>query len=162
MNKDKYFMEIAFKVAEASKCKRAKYGAVLVSPDGRIVSTGFNGKPRGAINDNVCYREGLPDNASKPNCCLHSEANCLFFASPEERIGSTLYVSGIPCTDCLLLCMQAQIGRLVFFENADGHKGDMNREFINKYGIWRKIMFVQGKVINGILQFIDYPIFAEA
>lgn len=76
-NKDAYFMNIALKVADGSKCIRAKYGSVIVSKDGRIISTGYNGKPRGSKNDHICYRNGLPDNSPKPNCCLHSEANAI-------------------------------------------------------------------------------------
>lgn len=138
MNKDEYFLHLAFEVAKASRCIRAKYGSVIVSRDGRIVSTGYNGKPRGSINDDICYREGLPDNAAKPNCCLHSEANALMFSSPEEREGGTIYVSGIPCTDCTLLIAQSGLSRLVYYEGenyVNGHKGNLDLEFYRKYGM---------------------------
>lgn len=130
-------MGLAFHVSTASKCLRAKYGSVLVSKDGRIISTGYNGKPRGSSNDNVCYREGLEDNAPKPNCCLHSEASCIVFCSPEEREGATMYVSGIPCTDCALLIAQSGISRLVYYvgEQPSGHKGNFDLEFYTKYGM---------------------------
>jgi dCMP deaminase len=136
--KDTHFMEIAFHIASASKCIRAKYGTVIVSKDGRIVSTGRNGKPRGSINDDVCYREGLPANSRElPNCCLHSESNALMFCSPEEREGATMYVSGIPCTDCALLIAQSGISRLVYYvgEQSSGHKGNFDLEFYGKYGM---------------------------
>lgn len=141
MPSDTYFMNIALDVAKGSKCIRAKYGSVIVSRDGRIVSTGYNGKPRGAINDYICYREGLEDNAAKPNCCLHSEANALLFSSPEERIGGTIYVSGRPCTDCLLLIFQSGLSELVYLDedNATGHSGNINQTFILKYGFIDKI-----------------------
>lgn len=134
--KDDYFMNIAFSIREASKCLRAKYGSVLVSKDGRIISTGYNGKPRGSINDHICYREGLPSNASKPNCCLHSEVNCIMFSDPIEREGGTLYVSGVPCTDCALVIMQSGISRVVYFdgETETGHRGNMDEDFLKKYG----------------------------
>lgn len=137
MTKDEYFMGLAFQVAQASKCLRAKYGSVLVSKDGRIISTGYNGKPRGSINDGVCYRQNLPDNASKPNCCLHSESNCIMFSDPIEREGGTLYVSGIPCTDCALLIAQSGIARLVYYKGSasSGHKGDFDESFYEKYGM---------------------------
>lgn len=130
-------MELAFHIASASKCLRAKYGAIIVSKDGRIVSTGRNGKPRSSINDDVCYRVGLEDNAAKPNCCLHSESNALMFCSPEERDGATMYVSGIPCTDCALLIAQSGIARLVYYtgEQSSGHRGNFDLEFYKKYGM---------------------------
>jgi len=313
MDKDKYFMEIAFNVSKASKCKRAQYGSVIISKDERIISTGYNGKPRNSINDSVCYREGLPDNSrgivkidnspieyslvklskdtccfidkededwvnqwkwylnssgyavrnltaeervtlkrtsvrlhrelaikhgilqddtlevdhisgnpldnrsinlrscshaenlsngknrinntsgfkgvgkckdglwrayikkdgkfihlgkfadieearnsylyaaqelfgefvrtsdviyrSAPNCCIHSEVNALLFSDPIARLGGTIYVSGIPCTDCTLLIAQSGLSRCVYYKNKNGHKGNLDQEFINKYGI---------------------------
>jgi len=136
MNKDEYYMKLAFDVAQASKCKRAKYGSILVSRDGRIVSSGFNGKPRGSINDDVCYREGLPDNdRTNPQCCIHSESNCIDFCAPEEREGATIYVSGIPCKDCMLRIIQSRIARVVYYDgpSESGHKGNMDLEFIGQY-----------------------------
>lgn len=141
MNKqDIYFMRLALAVADASKCKRAQYGTVIVSKDGRIVSTGYNGKPRGSCNDDMCYREGLEPNAAKPNCCIHSEANALMFCSPEERRGGTLYVSGIPCTDCALLIMQSGIERVVFLDaDNNGHRGNSTANFWHQYGFSHRI-----------------------
>lgn len=141
MPNDAYFMNIALDVAKGSKCIRAKYGSVIVSRDGRIISTGYNGKPRGSVNDNECYRVGLEDNASKPNCCLHSEANAILFSSPEERAGGTIYVSGRPCTDCLLLIFQSGLSKLVYLDenNATGHSGNINKTFICQYGFDDKI-----------------------
>lgn len=142
MPSDQYFLTLAAQVAEASKCKRAKYGSVLVSKDGRVISTGYNGKPRGSVNDNICYREGLADNSrALPNCCIHSEANCLLFSDPVVRQDGTLYVSGYPCTDCLLLIMQSGIKRLVFWAkaSASGHKGNFSWDFLNRYGFGSKI-----------------------
>ncbi|HMN11177.1 MAG TPA: deaminase [Bellilinea sp.] len=137
MPSDKYFMDLAFAIANASKCVRAKYGTVIVSHDGRIVSTGYNGKPRGSTNDHLCYRNNLPANSPKPKCCLHSEANALLFAGAERTQGATLYVSGVPCTDCALLIQQAGISRLVYYsgENAFGHRGNFDTEFYRAYGM---------------------------
>ena len=39
-SKDESFMEIAESVSMRSTCLRRRYGAVIVSKDGRIVSTG--------------------------------------------------------------------------------------------------------------------------
>jgi dCMP deaminase len=139
-DKDEYYMNLAFEVAKGSKCLRAAYGAIIVK-DGRIVATGYNGKPPHSINDAVCYRTGLPDNASKPNCCIHSEENANIHSAPEERLGATLYVSGVPCTDCALLIMASGIRRVVYFDGpaASGHMGNSDLEFWGKYGFGDKI-----------------------
>ena len=49
-SKDQSFMEIAVAVSMRSTCLRRRYGAVIVSKDGRIVSTGYNGAPRHRAN----------------------------------------------------------------------------------------------------------------
>lgn len=147
MISDDYYMGLAFQVAEGSKCIRAKYGSVLVSHDNRIISTGYNGKPRGSSNDHLCYRQGLPDNAAKPNCCLHSEANCLLFSSPIDRIGGTLYVSGVPCTDCALLIAQSGVARLVYYDgpSVTGHVGNFDAGFYTSYGMSFEVIAWQKK-----------------
>lgn len=48
-SKDEYYIGIAERVLERSTCLRRKYGAVLVKND-EIVSTGYNGSPRGEAN----------------------------------------------------------------------------------------------------------------
>src|SRR6266699_542895 len=134
--KDKYYMDLAFQVSKGSKCFRAQYGTVIVSSRGTIVSTGYNGKPTGSCNDHVCYREGLPPNAPKENCCLHSEWNAIMFSAPVDRDGGTMYVSGVPCNDCSLLIMQSGISTLVYFDGTlvSGHRGSSDDAFWEKYG----------------------------
>jgi len=134
--KDEYFMNLAIQISTGSKCVRAKYGTVLVSKDGRVVGTGFNGKPRGSCNDHICYREGLQPNSPKENCCIHSEANAIMFTNPLDREGGTAYVSGICCLDCMLLLLQSGVSRIVYLdsEESNGHKGSSTYESWEKYG----------------------------
>ena len=49
MSKDMYYLKIAESVLERSTCLRRRYGAVIVNND-EIVSTGYNGAPRGEQN----------------------------------------------------------------------------------------------------------------
>ena len=140
-----YFIGIALAVAEKSKCLRAKYGTVIVSEDGRVISTGYNGKPRGSTNDDVCYREGVPNNAAKPNCCIHSEMNALLFSDTISRKGGTIYVTGRPCTDCALAIAQSGVARLVFLDEPNGsggHVGNFSSKFHEKYGMKFEVVAV--------------------
>ena len=43
---DEYFMEMAYVVSKRSTCIRRKVGAILVK-DKHILSTGYNGAPKG-------------------------------------------------------------------------------------------------------------------
>ena len=46
---DEYFMDIAHVVARRGNCRRRQVAAVIVR-ERRIVSTGYNGTPRGITN----------------------------------------------------------------------------------------------------------------
>ena len=134
MTREKHigWMRVALAIAEQSKCVRAQYGTVILDSGGRVISTGYNGKPAGSCNDVVCYREGLPPDANKPKCCLHSEQNALVFGNYAEYQGGTLYVSGLPCEDCALLIMQSGVKTLVCLEDERGYDGV---NVIQRYGV---------------------------
>ena len=54
-----YFLDIAKSVGRRSTCLRRQYGAIIVK-DKIIISTGYNGAPRGeanCIDTGVCERE---------------------------------------------------------------------------------------------------------
>lgn len=140
MRRDRYFLMLTEDIKSRSRCLRAQYGSLIVSADSRIVSTGYNGKPRGSTNDEICYRLDLSDNAAKPNCCIHSEMNAIMFSSPAERRGGTIYISGIPCTDCLLAIIQSGLTRIVYHDQPSYHLGRLHRgntdeDFLVKYGV---------------------------
>ena len=59
VTKDNYYLDIAQTVAERGTCLRRLFGAIIVKND-TIVSTGYNGAPRGRKNCwdlKFCYRE---------------------------------------------------------------------------------------------------------
>lgn len=51
IDKNNYYSDRAETVLERSTCLKRKYGAVIVSND-EIISTGYNGEPRGFTNCN--------------------------------------------------------------------------------------------------------------
>ena len=108
VSKINYYLDIAQTVAKRSTCLRKHYGAIIVKND-CIVSTGYNGSPRGRKNCsdiNYCMRDKLniPRGERYEMCrSIHAEANAIISASREEMIGSTLYMS----------CLDAKTGELV-------------------------------------------------
>ena len=121
--KDRIYMNIALEIAKASKCFRAKYGAIIVSADDRVVATAYNGKPRGSCNDGECYRKGLKPGAEGPPCCIHAESNALLFCSQADMKGASLYISGLPCGTCMLLIANSGISRVVALRDGHDYKG---------------------------------------
>ena len=99
VSKHNYYLDIAQTVAERSTCLRKKYGAIIVKND-IIVSTGYNGAPRGRRNCSdigSCTRELLhiPSGERYELCrSVHAEANAIISASRRDMIGATIYLVG--------------------------------------------------------------------
>lgn len=125
-SRDEYYIGIAAAVSRRSTCLRRQYGAVIVNKD-EIVSTGYNGSPRGGVNccdTGVCNRIGCDHNdGNYANCCsVHAEMNAVISASRAEMIGATLYLAGFeegkvikaePCPICERMIENAGIERVV-------------------------------------------------
>ena len=123
-SKDEYYLGIAEAVAKRSTCLRRQYGAVIVKND-VIVSTGYNGSPRNAVNccdSGECWRtaNGIPHGERYEMCqAVHAEANAIINANRADMSGATLYLVGIedgkrierpePCLLCQKLIRNAQI-----------------------------------------------------
>lgn len=101
VSKHNYYLDIAQTVSERSTCLRKRYGAIIVKND-TIISTGYNGAPRGRKNCTdigSCMRDTLniPRGERYELCrSVHAEANAIIAASRENMLGSTLYMC---CTD---------------------------------------------------------------
>ncbi|MEJ6949753.1 deoxycytidylate deaminase [Natronospora cellulosivora (SeqCode)] len=98
IEKKNYYLGIAEMVLERSTCLRKKYGAVLVNND-EIISTGYNGSPRGCTNCNekgTCIRDELnvPRGTKYELCAgVHAEQNALLSSSRQEMMGADLYLA---------------------------------------------------------------------
>ena len=97
VSKENYYLDIAQTVAERSTCLRRKFGSIIVKDDS-IISTGYNGAPRGrknCIDLGHCTREelGIPRGERYEMCrSVHAEANAIIAAARDLMIGSTLYI----------------------------------------------------------------------
>ncbi len=97
VSKHNYYLDIAQTVAERSTCLRKMYGAIIVKDD-VIVSTGYNGAPRGRKNCNdldFCMRDKLKiPRGERYELCrsVHAEANAIIAAARERMLGATIYM----------------------------------------------------------------------
>ena len=117
VSKENYYLDIAKTVAERATCLRRKFGAIIVKND-VIVSTGYNGAPRGRKNCTdleYCQREkmGIPRGERYELCrSVHAEQNAIIAAPREQMLGATLYMvcvspedgSVIPGTSSCMMC----------------------------------------------------------
>lgn len=98
VSKEAYYLNIAREVAKRSTCLKRHYGAVIVNHD-EIISTGYNGSPRGEENCDDrgrCPRLDKPHNSGDYSDCpaVHAEQNAMISASRKDMIGGTLYLYG--------------------------------------------------------------------
>ena len=99
IDKENYYLDIAQTVLERSTCLRRCYGAIIVKND-EIVSTGYNGAPRGrknCIDLGYCTREAMniPSGERYELCrSVHAEMNAIISAARRDTLGSTLYLAG--------------------------------------------------------------------
>lgn len=115
---DRYFLDIAAVVALRSPCVKRQVGAVLVSEDRQILSTGYNGPPRGAPHrdEHTCVRIGIPSGErADVVCCAHAEINAIAQAARHGVAvkGATLYVTTSPCAWCARSIINAGVVRVV-------------------------------------------------
>lgn len=130
IDKENYYLDIAETVLERATCLRRCYGALLVRND-EIISTGYNGAPRGRANCvdlGRCAREELkiPSGQRYELCrSVHAEANAIISAARSETLGATLYMAckdpatgallggSTSCSMCRRLIINAGIARVV-------------------------------------------------
>ena len=122
ISKENYYLDIAGTVLARSTCMRRHYGAIIVQDD-EIVSSGYNGAPRGRRNCGdlgYCAREALniPSGERYELCrSVHAEMNAIISASRDKMIGSSMYLAGadaqtgkyIPNSNSCSLCKRVMI-----------------------------------------------------
>lgn len=107
-SKINYYLDIAQTVATRATCLRRKFGAIIVRDD-VIVSTGYNGAPRGRKNCcdlGTCLRVemNIPRGERYELCrSVHAEANAIISAARDRMLGADLY----------LCCVDGETGKLV-------------------------------------------------
>lgn len=139
IDKENYYLDMAEAALERATCLRRKWGAVIVKDD-EIISTGYNGAPRGRKNCTElgkCIREELnvPRGERYELCrSVHAEQNAIISASRRDMISATLYEVGIdistgeyvknamPCAMCKRVIINSGITKMVFRDTKDTYR----------------------------------------
>jgi|TARA_Y100000310_G_scaffold332744_1_gene408893 dCMP deaminase len=95
---DLYFMSLAFVVAQRSLDRDTKHGCVVINEDKTVLALGYNGPPRGSIDENVPLTR-----PEKYPYMVHSELAAIINAARHgiPLKGSIFYITGHPCADCM-------------------------------------------------------------
>ena len=148
IDKTNYYLDIAGTVLERSTCMRRHYGAIIVQDD-EIVSSGYNGAPRGRKNCGdlgYCTRQAMdiPSGQRYELCrSVHAEANAIISAPRREVLGATLYMvcrdpetgalipNSTSCSMCRRLIINAGIARVVIRDTPSEYRMvDVRKEWI--------------------------------
>lgn len=112
MRKFLSFFPTALSLAAKSKDRSTKVGAIALDDDYDILSTGYNGFPRG-VDDDVEERHARP---AKYLYTAHAEENLVAQAARKgvSLKGTTVLVTSLfPCTTCSRLMIQAGVKRII-------------------------------------------------
>ena len=150
IDKENYYLDIAETVLERSTCMRRCYGAIIVKND-EIVSTGYNGAPRGRKNCmdlGYCAREAMnvPAGQRYELCrSVHAEMNAIISAARRDTLGATLYLAGreaksgellhdaTSCSMCRRLIINAGIERVVIRSTRQDNSVVQVEDWVGEY-----------------------------
>lgn len=120
---DEYFLKLAQVVKTRSNCFRNQMGALIVK-DQQIVTTGYNGTPRGLKNcdEGGCLRcqqredDKLKRFEGEERCvCIHAEQNAIIQAAYHgiSTYGAMMYLTVTPCLTCAKMIINAGIIKII-------------------------------------------------
>lgn len=127
---DDSFMAMAMIFSTRSKDPVTQVGAVIVTPDHRILSVGYNGTPNGFTDEDMPWGKGDPDRLNtKYPFVVHAERNAVlnFRGYMREFKGATVFVTHFPCCECAKELVQVEVGEVVYLH---GDQRDAASELI--------------------------------
>ena len=117
---DENFMLHAVVASARSKDPSSQVGACIVGSNNRILSLGYNGAPNSWDDNEFPWeREAEDENYIKYPYVIHGEMNALlnYKGDNKDLVGSTVYVTLFPCSNCAKCLAQAGIKRVVYLSD---------------------------------------------
>lgn len=113
------FMSITELVAQRSTCIDRQIGCLLVSKDHKILSSGYNGAPRGVehcTDNGFCLKERFNDIEACSSA--HAEQNAIINAYQLERV-YYCYCTRSPCIACVRMLLNTNCRVIIFRDDHD-------------------------------------------
>lgn len=108
-------MGVALLAAKRSKDPNTQVGCCIVDKGNIILSTGYNGFPKGCSDDVFPWaREGTE---TKYPYVVHSELNAILNSGGKDLRGARLYVSLFPCNECAKAIIQSGISEVIYLSD---------------------------------------------
>jgi len=105
-----FWMGMAKQASTLSKDPSTKVGAIIVTPDNRQCSIGYNGFPKGVDESSERWQRPI-----KYEYVVHAEENAIINA-PFDTQGCDLYCTLQPCHKCMGKLVNAGIRDIFFLE----------------------------------------------
>jgi dCMP deaminase len=114
---NEYFMGVALLAAQRSKDPSTQVGACIVDDNNRILSTGYNGFPRGCSDDVFPWNRNEAQGETKYPFVVHAELNAILNTRGKSLVGSRIYVGLFPCNECAKAIIQAGIKEVIYLSD---------------------------------------------
>ena len=114
---DEYFMGMAVLSSLRSKDPSTKVGAVIVSPENKVISIGYNGMPAKLDEEQLTWNKGEGLDSKYLYVC-HAEFNAIL----NTQVGGSLknakvYVTLFPCNECTKAIIQTGIKEVIYLDD---------------------------------------------
>lgn len=117
INWDDYFMGVALLAAQRSKDPSTQVGACIVDETNRILSTGYNGFPKGCSDDAFPWNRNEAEGETKYPFVVHAELNAILNNRGKSLADSKIYVALFPCHECAKAIIQAGISEVIYLSD---------------------------------------------
>ena len=134
---DEYFMGVALLAAERSKDPSTQVGACIIDNNNRIISTGYNGFPKGCSDDEFPWNRDAAAGETKYPFVVHAELNAILNAQGTSVVNSRLYVSLFPCNECAKAIIQSGIKEVIYMSDkyADTESTKASKKMFDAAGV---------------------------
>lgn len=133
-SKNQYFLKIARLVSTRATCPRRMVGCVTINKHGHILSTGYNGVPKGYFHctESPCGGQNNKTGEGLNSCmATHAEQNALLQCRDVMEI-DTIYVTTSPCITCAKLIANTACKTVVYGEE---YKDTSGVDMLKKLGM---------------------------
>jgi deoxycytidylate deaminase len=125
-----YFLILASDLSLRSDDPNIRHGAVITTMDNNIIGTGYNG----TIQKSNLEKIPLDIRDKKRKYMIHAEENAILncMVNPKTIGGAKMYVTGLPCVNCLQRVVNFNIKEIFYADRLGSITEDEESHFMRK------------------------------
>jgi dCMP deaminase len=142
------YLQQALLVSTWSKDPTTKVGCVISDENNLPLGQGFNGFPKGVLDD-----PGVLLNKERKRLrTIHAELNAIFFSRGSLE-GSTFHITHRPCATCAGAIIQHRAAKVICLEDVNGSNGS------NELGEFWKASIDEGRamIVEAGIEYLAIP-----